>query len=575
MARMLPPEVSDETISGAERRLFRKIQRDLPDEWTVLHSLGLAFHDRKPWAEVDFVFVGPKGLFCLEVKGGRVARQEGRWLFTDRHGQVVQKAEGPFEQVAGATAALTHHIAPRFPQIWSAVVGYGVATPDVVFEIEGPDIERRVVYDVRDEARDFGSYLAEVEAYWRDRLEAQRRRPLHGLDGSECRRLVALLRGDFDLRPSLRTRVGVVNAELLRLTEEQYRILDALAENERVIIRGGAGTGKTLLAVEEARRQAEAGRRVFYCCFNKKLAAFAAGAMMDRDLITVRHLHGFMAETVARAGLLDRLPPADEADLFAVFYPELCTEALLTGDDTQQCDVLILDEAQDLLLESYVDVFDLVVKGGLNGGTWRAFLDPKQNIFLAVHPEGMRRLLVAHPAQYRLTVNCRNTAPIAVSTALLSGIAADETLVVGGPEVEIRWHRNAATQVRQVSRHLNRLLSGGLRPSDVILLSTRRLSRSSLASGLDSVPYDVREMSEEPLGPEKALRYSTIAGFKGLEADAVLIVDVNDLTSEESHSALYVGASRARALLALFISEEVRTEYEMLAEDFGRRLAEH
>src|SRR5712692_1544581 len=99
MARMCPPELSAEVRSHAERHLFELLKDGLSDSWTVLHSLGVIGHRAKPWAEVDFVLVGPPGVFCLEVKGGRVQRHEGMWFFTDRFDPVTTKREGPFEQV--------------------------------------------------------------------------------------------------------------------------------------------------------------------------------------------------------------------------------------------------------------------------------------------------------------------------------------------------------------------------------------------------------------------------------------------------------------------------------------------
>jgi hypothetical protein len=87
------------------------------------------------------------------------------------------------------------------------------------------------------------------------------------------------------------------------LTQEQYHVLDGLSENDRVLVRGGAGTGKTLLAIEEARRQARGGRRVVLFCFNRQLAAFLAGTVKDETLIRARHLHVFMSEEITRAGV--------------------------------------------------------------------------------------------------------------------------------------------------------------------------------------------------------------------------------------------------------------------------------
>src|SRR5207245_2072445 len=80
------------------------------------------------------------------------------------------------------------------------------------------------------------------------------------------------LRGDFDLVPSLPTRIGWVREELIRLTAEQSDYLARLEENPRVLVRGGAGTGKTMLAVEEAARAAKSGDRVLFLCFNRLLA---------------------------------------------------------------------------------------------------------------------------------------------------------------------------------------------------------------------------------------------------------------------------------------------------------------
>jgi hypothetical protein len=156
---------------------------------------------------------------------------------------------------------------------------------------------------------------------------------------------------------------------------------------------------------------------------------------------------------------------------------------------------------------------------------------------------------------------------------MLSRIEVDKALVVSGPEVETYWYRDAAMQTRLVSRHVNRLLSEGLHPSDIVLLSHRKLNRSCLASGLE-VPYKMKEFEKGPPKPGSALRFSTIAGFKGLEADAVVIVDIDDLNSEKSHSSLYIGASRARGFLSVFINEEARGAYERMKSEFHRHSAQ-
>src|SRR4051794_15284901 len=101
MAQMHPAKPSASTQSNAERRLFEKFRTELPDDVHVIHSLGIAQHKTKPWAEIDFVVVAGEGLFCLEVKGGKVERKNDVWYSAGE-----RLKESPFQQVGSAAAAL-------------------------------------------------------------------------------------------------------------------------------------------------------------------------------------------------------------------------------------------------------------------------------------------------------------------------------------------------------------------------------------------------------------------------------------------------------------------------------------
>jgi superfamily I DNA/RNA helicase len=276
---------------------------------------------------------------------------------------------------------------------------------------------------------------------------------------------------------------------------------------------------------------------------------------------------------IDEAHMRSRLPDADAEDVFAVFLPDLAAEALIELDRAESYDMVILDEAQDLLREKYLDTLGLLLKNGLENGRWRFFLDPRQNVFKAIHPKTMKRLLSLAPAQYRLQVNCRNTMPIAVATSVLSGVSSDETRVVDGPAVDQFWYSDPRQERRMISRHLNRILSEGIKSEDVIVLSRRQLSNSCLRDGLDEGPYGLSELSGELLERGRnTIGFSTIAGYKGLESDVILLIDVDDLEDEACLEALYVGASRARACLCVFLAEGVRPTYEDHAREFGRRL---
>lgn len=578
MARMLPPEPGAHTRSNAERRLFGTFRKQLDDRWTVLHSVGIAKHPSKRWAEADFVIVGPAGVFVLEVKGGRVVRREGRgWTFIDGSGHESDKHEGPFDQAGGCAGALQTYLtgerrSGRLGVQKRVDVGWGVMMPDIEFNKPGPDVELELLYDQRDVGRPVEVFVNRVADYWKTRWAQRGGSAPSDLSQAECSAVVSSLRPTFDIRPSLRQRVGQVVDEQIRCTKEQYGVFDALDENERMVVRGGAGTGKTLLAVEEARRQARDGKSVLLTCMTKALGVWLARTCEDEPLITVRHFHSFLAELVHRQGLAGKLPSGvSDDDLYALFYPELALEAVLESKAPTRFDVLIVDEAQDLLLDSYLDVFDALLVGGLHGGTWRVFIDPNQNLFGGLSADVATRLEPGGFTNYRLTKNCRNTTEIATVAAVVSRVRLDRS-ETAGPAVELEWCTDPAEMRRKASRHVSRLLSGAIKPEDIVVLSPMTRDRSCLAEGFKDVSAPLVDYDPDTDRNGK-IAYATVGSFKGLESNAVVLLDIYGLGTDWQKSTLYVATTRARALLAVFLDSGLKDDYHEAAREFGEMIS--
>lgn len=96
MAVMVPEDPAHDS-SQAEIWLFRKLQ-GLSEKYCVLHSLGSMRHDHKSWSEIDFTIVGPEGVYFVEVKGGTVGREKGKWTVKRKDGRVENLGRGPFFQ---------------------------------------------------------------------------------------------------------------------------------------------------------------------------------------------------------------------------------------------------------------------------------------------------------------------------------------------------------------------------------------------------------------------------------------------------------------------------------------------
>ena len=564
MARMTPPEPWSNTSSPAEYFIFDQIREQLDDHWYALHSVGLTEHRSKPWAEIDFVVIGPPGVFCLEVKGGRVGREEGRWFSKSHDGRTHDLGKGPFDQVAGAQAALRTALVERTPWVTKHLIGWGVVTPDCRFTAAGPDLDPEVVYDERDVNRPFTQFLLRLEHHWSRRYGSRKR-----LEPKEITRLVDAIRGDFHLAASLRATVHGIERELLRLTEEQALSLESCEDNRTMVVTGGAGTGKTILAAEEARRRAAKGGRVLFCVFSKGLAEHLRTILVDTVDVDVFHLHGLMSSLIRESGMHDRVPRHLDDEFFAVQQPDLAIEALLELDRLESYETLVLDEAQDILTTPNLQFLSACIRGGVEDGCWRVFMDANQNLFGRVDDKAVGLLYSCGPAQMRLRRNCRNTEPIAVMNSLLTGVEFARTLSVQGPVPERLVYRNHAHEGRLLSSELNRLLSQGLDPRDIVVLTPNKRAQSILAHSLPHGP-EIVDYSEE--SNSKRIRHSTIRGFKGLESQAVVVADIEDLSSSRARADLYVACSRARAILTLLCVDSTTEDYLRRAEEFGREL---
>src|SRR5262249_52365692 len=151
----------------------------------------------------------------LEVKGGRIAREDGVWIYTDRFGASHRRVESPFDQASSAMFSIEQAIRLHFREdsVSRVLFGYGVIFPDVSFDAVGCEGDPAQVYDARDRHRSFTAYVERLARFTRNRQPTPRVEPTVEQIG----RLTSFLRGDFDLSPSLETTLEDTRAQLDRL----------------------------------------------------------------------------------------------------------------------------------------------------------------------------------------------------------------------------------------------------------------------------------------------------------------------------------------------------------------------
>lgn len=572
MAIMIPSVISPEVKSTAEKRIFEWF-KNAPgtDKWIVLHSLGIATHNKVIYGETDFFVLAPQlGLFALEVKGGRVRRENGIWYFTNKYGKTNSKERGPFEQARDGVFSIVEAIKKRtdaeHQHVGNLLFGHGVMFPDIEFTSSGIEEEQWQVFDSRD-GTDVKRFIKRLSEGARGKWEA-----IYGPAGkskfpdyADVKYIANLLRGDFDCAVSMSTQLKNANEALITLTREQYRCLDQLDDNPRCLIHGPAGTGKTLLALEEVKKSAARGEKVALFCFNSNLADWLSTyfSRLDESIrpLFVGTFHKYMTQVAKQGNILPAFPkdPEKQQKYYQEDLPEAAALALL--ESGAQFDKIVLDEAQDLIRDSYLEVLNDCLEKGLSRGRWTMFGDFSMQ---AIYADGMTGTEMLEKLEdytsfirFKLTVNCRNTRPICREIETVTGFKAPNDLwtKVDGPPVQYITWATMEGQSKKLKALLKQLGDSHIAPEQITILSPRKREDSVVSLLEGDAIKDFR------VPPGLYTSFCTIQAYKGLENVVIILTDIEDYSSEKL---MYVGLSRACSGLFVLESDAAKREYDNL-----------
>ncbi len=516
--RMIPSQPLD-TQSRAELRVFDQLRACFSGadqhDWFAMHSLNLPQHEYKRFGEIDFLICGPDGVFVLEVKGGDVSCRDGVWETRNRYGAVERLKESPFRQAEGALHGLRKKLPADLANAF--VFGYAAVMPDVGSLPESSEWDRAVLSDSKN-FRQFRQWLEKLISHWRNKDRSRSK-----ASPDQLRRLQQFLRPEFEAVMPLHASAYAIEARVAQLTEDQMRFIDVVEANDRVICSGGAGTGKTMMALELAKRWSAAGMSVALTCHSPWLKAYLESVVTPGVTVSLTNSVHVAAR---RAGI-------------------------------EKFDALIVDEGQDVLNMDALERLDSVLRNGLDNGRWSFFHDANNQSGLCgeYRPDAYEYLAALGAVRIPLKTNCRNSLPILqlVQTALDADVG---TSAVGdGPAVrEIRvTSREAGAAALQ--RELVKLLNvEGFSPSDIVILSPKNLAESCASLISDHAEIHVRALDAySPQGASNgAVGFAQIENFKGLESSVVWLVDLSaPHVKSPLRSSHYVGMTRARALLGM------------------------
>ena len=541
-----PGECTDGSL---ERDMFAALEK-LPQEYCVFHSFSIVrvIEDTLYESETDFVVFHPKkGLLCIEAKAGMVDYSEGEW----RYGSGLPMShDGPFNQAAQNKWKLKKYIEDQnlaylLPKckLLHAVWFPSVTKEYLVGKALPPEADINIILT----KESIENIEVDIEAIFELEVPREIKTSLAGKDAEVLMRRV--------LAPSFRL---VALSELKSMhrqnvfksmLKEQVALLNYLEEQNTAVINGMAGTGKTIMAKEKAMIHADRGEKVLFLCFNTKLKDFLKGTYGHEkiDYYTVDGLACKLCEIAeANYGLLE--------DKLLEFYTN--------GDFPWKH--IVIDEGQDFGQERMdeIKIIDLlkniVVDDPESQGSFYIFYDKNQLV------QGKKVPDFITEADCKLTLyrNCRNTENIAITSNRLLGAQKAPKLIANplpGNSPELFVLNEAEQYIDTVNRALDSIIEKNVAENIVIL--TCKTEKSSPMS--EYAPDGIYRYAGKPI------QFTTYRKFKGLEADAIVLVDVDasllDPDNVDGDKALYVGSSRARFELSLICDVGAEQCVELLA----------
>lgn len=533
MARMIPdagPRPFDP--KSREGYVYHALEK-LPDSFVVVHSMKFAqvkagsINER----EADFVvFHRDLGILCIEAKNGAAYYDGSTWRYASG---VAMRHGGPYNQAMNSVHALEdymrdkgmHDVLSRCKRL-HAVWFIGLSRD----EFEGVDLPPEASVKCTlfsDDLEDAEPAIRRVFSYKVAKTHTK-------LTAKEADGIVGrVLCPRFGIVPTNATNASLMRAQFAMLLDSQKHILDFMEYQRSAVIAGAAGTGKTLIALEKARRLAERGGRVLFLCYNKLLK--------DHLRQQCKGIEGIDVNTIG--GLAVKY--CDSLD-----YTQLA-EVLLDMHDHGgfPYDHVVVDEGQDFgqeNLEGEAFVLDVLkdLTGLSDDGSFYVFYDKNQLV------QGTRPPSIIDEADCKMTlyINCRNTENIAKSASRSlgeTGKMAARTIGAKGAPNTICFSTDLDRQVRFVDESIDALRKIGAK--SIAILTCKTYESKLIASGCKKVKKDVRYWGNE------SVPIYTCRTFKGLEADGIILVDVDRKVwlPEGKYAAgpgllYYTGASRAR-----------------------------
>jgi len=574
MAKLIPKQKLDEIGHLPERDVARALVDQLPPEVTVFHSQPWLSPERDEirdsdyleQGEADFIILHPDyGILDLEVKGGAIEYSSNeRNFYRKLSGGRKRKIKDPFVQARENLHRITDAIKKSSfgdERNVPFVHGYAAIFPDCTYEGPLPaGGEQTIILDAR-HLENLGKRVVEAFQAWDRRSNPTKGRTQ---PSEVIEKIRSALLPEFRLKPALQRSIKRDEIELVRLTKNQVDLLNFLKHLKRALIKGVAGSGKTMLAMERAISFAKAGHRALFLCYNELLAEVLRDQVPEEleNRLIVRHFHAWCRECCmkpeARAhGIRFRVP--DGAAEQKKFWDTTSADMLLKAIPlvSERYDAVVVDEGQDFASDWWYPIEEALADSKA-GKALYVFYDPDQNLY------GRELESPIEGDPFTLNENCRNTRTISRFCKAVTGKTQESPGNAPEGEEPVIVLASQEDQLNAVEKILDQLLnSDRLNLSQIALLVAGGITDFSGFKGLKRIGSHSLTGNIKEWQDGEAVLLESSKKFKGLEADVVIIAGMPLPGSSEyfTESDLYVSASRGKHRLFLVCRTQEAEKY--------------
>lgn len=491
-------------------------------------SIHVHEHATKEFSDIDFLLLTERGLCCFEVKGGRVEYADGKTTYTNRYGKRNTKLESPNAQAAGNKRALKQRIEFQFPEYKNAFCyAHAVVFPDQYWDFSSDSFEmkKQVIFDKASfdkGPQELKKFLSKLFTYFDKETVYKNAKPL---DAKIIKKLREFLRPNFEYLPSLNHQLDDVDNHILEMTSEQLNVLNSIDGNDRIIVDGSAGSGKTILALHTAEKLVN---EKINCCY----------------LVRNRFWNDAIKHKFTKIG----------CDV-------LCLEK--NFHTNKKYEAIIVDEGQDLLSEDCFNNFLSLLELPLHKSQVYWFMDSynQSHLYEDIDIETIE-LLSGDFFKYKLNENCRNPIEVIKETNKLTGTNIQYSRNANSREMkyEILDSDNKEKHGNKVQKIIDELVAEGAMLEDICLVTLTNSDDSCINFLQSNTKTMVHDFCMPTHGVNK-IKFYDVRSIKGQESKFVIIIDCYSTQSLDNlKNYLYTALTRATFHPSIVINASLYTD---------------